>query len=247
MNSYNEYYINLMIKCDNGDESAINERESERWIKISEKIKFNDEFMNQIIKLSNDGNSFCMNTIAYMYYYGSGVEIDYCKSFEFFKKSSKKGNRNSMNNLGLMYHNCIGTHVDYQKAKKMYEKSINRGNLSALEDLARMYEKGHGVTKNYYKSAEMYKMNRYWKDFVRVINKIFLQNDADIDIESLKNLICDTDDKIYDEISTGRYIMIFKKGIQNEQQIARREIAKTVLLTKKIPIEIINNEINSRI
>lgn len=58
-----------------------------------------------------------------MYAYGVGVEQDYAKAAEWFKKAAEQGNAGAQFNLGRMYEVGDGVEQDSVKAADCYKKA----------------------------------------------------------------------------------------------------------------------------
>ncbi|GBC22406.2 kinase-like domain-containing protein [Rhizophagus irregularis DAOM 181602=DAOM 197198] len=87
---------------------------------------------------------------------GKGVEKDYNKAFESFKKSAEGGYLGGIMMLGHCYDVGIGTSIDKQKAFKLYQNAANLGHDVAQTNLAIMYEYGDGITKDIDKAIYWY-------------------------------------------------------------------------------------------
>ena len=62
-----------------------------------------------------------------MYLYGDGVDQNYEKAFELFKRAAEAGNVESMHNLGAMYDNGDGVPQDKAKALEWFAKAEAAG------------------------------------------------------------------------------------------------------------------------
>ena len=58
-----------------------------------------------------------------MYQHGKGVEQNYNKARELYKKAVDLGNSTAMYNLGHMYHYGEGVEQNYNKACELYKKA----------------------------------------------------------------------------------------------------------------------------
>lgn len=70
------------------------------------------------------GNVVAMTNLAYIYYYGFGVELDYKKAYHLFMKGFLMGSDESAYKIGDMYRYGYYVDVDYDMAFNMYLKSI---------------------------------------------------------------------------------------------------------------------------
>ena len=86
------------------------------------------------------------------YQRGYGVERDFLKATEYYKKSSELGNAMPHNNLAWLYQKGNGVEQNYTRAIELYKKS------SAFNNLAFMYSEGHEVKRDHSKAVELYKI-----------------------------------------------------------------------------------------
>lgn len=245
MESCNTYYINLLISCENGDQDALDEMDMDYMRDRQKKIIFNEELIEKITELSDNGNSHAISALGTFYCHGCSVPMNKQKGKELYKKAIMKGNVYATVNLGIWYRD----NGYIEKAKKLFETAIEMGNIDALillEAMCHSHIGHHNIAPMHVKAAKLFKAKKCWCKFSNAISNIF-EYYSETDIECLKELICDTDDEIYSDVIMEAAILIFKKSIQHERLITRKEISKTILRTKNIPIEIIDNEINSKI
>lgn len=83
-----------------------------------------------------------------LYYYGRGVEQDYGKAFEYFRKGAEADGASSYNWLGSMYYNGEGVEKDPEKALQCYLKAENiylGSNKSNNERVVSMLKKYDGT------------------------------------------------------------------------------------------------------
>ena len=83
-----------------------------------------------------------------IYYNGHGVEKDYKKAFEWFKRASDKGYTNATRIVGRMYYNGEYVEKDYEKAFQYTMRAVEEGDNYAMTMLGSMYLYGEGVEKN---------------------------------------------------------------------------------------------------
>ncbi len=95
--------------------------------------KKKDELNKLFIKAQKDPTA--QFQLGVKYYAGKGIEQDYNKAFEYFKKSAEAGNVNAQYNLAVMYEDGLGTEKDINKAIKWYKKSAEYENEDAKEAL----------------------------------------------------------------------------------------------------------------
>lgn len=132
-----------------------------------EKIKFeldmNDsiivQYMNflELKRNAEQGNDVAQFKLGLMYENGKGIEQNYKKAIEWYKKAAEQGYVDAQFHLGNMY--CIGLGVvqDLEKAFEWYKKAAEHGIVYAQYSLGAMYERGKGVEQNYEKAFEWYK------------------------------------------------------------------------------------------
>jgi hypothetical protein len=87
---------------------------------------------------------------------GSGVDRDYRKAREWFKKAADEGNSDAMYGLGDLYKNGgSGIDRDYYEAHEWYKKAADKGNAWGLYNLGDLYMKKDWVP-NYQKARECF-------------------------------------------------------------------------------------------
>ena len=85
---------------------------------------------------ANEGNNASVFDVATMYWKGWGVEKDYRKAIEYFKKLSDTGSAHATFVIGE-----ILASIDLSEAITYYEKAIQLGNKVAKERLDEIFEK----------------------------------------------------------------------------------------------------------
>ena len=85
---------------------------------------------------ANEGNNAAVFDVATMYWKGWGVEKDYRKAIEYFKKLSDTGSAHATFVIGE-----ILASIDVSEAIAYYEKAIQLGNKVAKERLDEIFEK----------------------------------------------------------------------------------------------------------
>lgn len=84
-----------------------------------------------------------------MYYNGHGVEQNYTKAFEWFKKAADQDYSVGQYFLGVMYGDGLGVDQNYAKALEWYEKSAEQNESDAQFNLGWMYYEGKGTEQSY--------------------------------------------------------------------------------------------------
>ena len=92
--------------------------------------------------------------LAYKFYLGKEVTLNYSKAAELFKVAAKAGNSDAQFALGVMHQNGQGVPINYMDAAKWYEKAARQDNPNAQYLLGLSYKEGSGVAKD---PAEAYK------------------------------------------------------------------------------------------
>lgn len=98
-----------------------------------------------------------LNKIGDDYYFGRGVEKDYSKACEYYRRAAELGYADAQNNLGIMYRNGWGVAPDYAEALKWYRKGAEQGNAAAQNSLGVMYRYGYGVNVDYAEAVKWYR------------------------------------------------------------------------------------------
>lgn len=115
-------------------------------------------------KLSANGNADASYELGLRYYKGIGTEIDYEKAKTFFETSINQGGVAGSYYLGMMYYNGKGTPTNHVKAKEWFEKSAADNNVFSSYYLGKIYYWGDGVEKDYEKATQ-YKNDILGKPF----------------------------------------------------------------------------------
>lgn len=113
-----------------------------------------DERINKLISDATVGDIDAMNTLAYYYFNGFGVEQDYEKSLELSIRSAEGGNLASMFNVGYNYYHGFTSDVNYELAIEWYQKAADEMFPKALNALGHMYYEGLGVEQDIDKAVE---------------------------------------------------------------------------------------------
>lgn len=191
------------------------------------KEKFYEKFA-KASNLANEGDADGQYDLGEIYFTGYekyGIEGDYKKAFEYFKKAADKQHDKALNMLGFMY---AEVYKNDEEAYKWYKKAMARGNKSApinLEDVCkRLKEKGYSFDGdgNYYR----YEQNQNQKGFQEE------KQDKNIKVENEKNKISQL---IYSAAKSGldlnleeitlNFNEIFEKKKQREESNHSYEIA----------------------
>ena len=72
------------------------------------------------------------------YFYGRGVEQDYAKAMEWYRKAADQQLADAQHNIGALYENGWGVAKDLDQAKVWYQKAANNGDAFAKAALQRL-------------------------------------------------------------------------------------------------------------
>ena len=103
------------------------------------------------------GNAEWQNNQGEKYYYGDGVEQDYDKAAEWYRKAAKRGYAEAQNSLGYCYQCGLGVEQDYDKAVEWYRKAAEQDFAPGQNSLGYCYQCGLGVEQDYDKAVEWYR------------------------------------------------------------------------------------------
>ncbi len=95
-------------------------------------------------------------TLGLMYYYGLGVEQDYCQAHPLFRKAAEQGDARAQRYLGMMYDDGQGVAKDETMAAEWYRKAAEQGDVLAQCELGKKYAGGRGVGKDVIEAAQWY-------------------------------------------------------------------------------------------
>ena len=107
-----------------------------------------EEFFERVLSFAEQGDVDAMDFVGVLYAIGNGVEENYYKSFEWFKKSADSGNTVAMDHLAGCYRDGRGTQKNLIKAVEWYQKAAELGEIESMVTLGAMYFRGEGVVKN---------------------------------------------------------------------------------------------------
>lgn len=123
-----------------GDVFDHDENEAERWYRKQAEL---------LHKLTNTSTVHRFPfELAQMYEEGKGVDQDYKKAAEYYKKSAEKGNNEAQYFIGEMLYQGRNIKRDFKEALKWFRKAAEQGNAEAALRVAEMICKGHGIARN---------------------------------------------------------------------------------------------------
>ena len=112
---------------------------------------------------AENGNKFAMFSLANIYYYGNGTDVDYFKAFNYYKESADKGCTHSYYRLGYMFRNGMGCVKNTKESDAWFAKMISLySSDKKLQNgfncyrLGQLYEKGWGTEIDFDKAKEYY-------------------------------------------------------------------------------------------
>jgi len=100
-------------------------------------------------RLAEAGEAVAQAHLGYMYYTGEGVNRDYGKAVEWFRKAAAQGNADAQYNLAVAYAFGEGVEQDYKQAADWYRKAAEQGHAVARYSLGLSYTYGEGVEQDY--------------------------------------------------------------------------------------------------
>lgn len=106
-----------------------------------------DNFLS-IIKEANDGDADAQGALGSMYGRGIYVDLDYDKSFYWWKKAAENGVANAQGKIGALYALGCGVAQNYELAYYWTRKAVENGSELAMAELAKYYLNGEGTEKN---------------------------------------------------------------------------------------------------
>jgi len=253
MEHNNEYLIDLLVRCHNGDKNAIKEYGKLRWKDLQKKITFDEVFIKKMYELSEKDNSYALNILGLMHHYGDGVTTDRVRTKELYEQAGEKGNGIALFNLAVMYYDGNDTEDDFIKAKKLFEQAVEKGVDTAICSLAVMYCNGHGTEQNFITAKELFEKaiekgdvtallhlgNMYYigydgkKDCVKTIELYEQAIKKGIDFAMIQLARVYSDDE--DGTNDLKAIELYKKFIENnvDNHIALEELSSIYVTSDK--------------
>lgn len=120
--------------------------------------------LDKIIKEADQGDAYAQYNLANGYFNGYwGIEQNYKKAVELYKKAAEQGHPLATFKLGEIYANGKGVQKDhieaaewYKKAAKIYIKEAEQGDVYSQVQLGDMYYKGLGLSRDYSEALKWY-------------------------------------------------------------------------------------------
>jgi hypothetical protein len=97
---------------------------------------------------ANQDHELAICRLAYFYENGFGVDRDYKRAAELYRRAIKKDNAYAYGALGWLYDYGLGVDKDIGKAHEYYELAAQKGNSNAQRNLGNMLYLGRGVPKD---------------------------------------------------------------------------------------------------
>ena len=88
------------------------------------------------------GNPVGQSGLGLMYLHGKGVDQDYKKAFDYFRKAAEQNWVDGQLQLGNMYYHGLGVNPDYKMAVKYFNLASQSGHILAFYNLADMHATG---------------------------------------------------------------------------------------------------------
>ena len=101
---------------------------------------------------AEQGDASSQYHLAFMFYDGEGVDLNYDEAFKWFHKSAEQEFAAAQYNVATMYKMGKGVEADDAKAVEWLKKAAENGNQMAQLGLGTVYESGILVEKDYVKS-----------------------------------------------------------------------------------------------
>lgn len=103
--------------------------------------------------LAENGDASAQYNMGVLYDQGYGVEQDYAKARQWYKKAAAQRYGRAEHNLGIMYEAGKGVPRDPSKAAHWFRRGADDGQAASQNNLAVLYMKGEGVPQNTGKAA----------------------------------------------------------------------------------------------
>ncbi|RHZ88949.1 hypothetical protein Glove_19g311 [Diversispora epigaea] len=121
---------------------------------VSEIIDTSSFNSSSLKKLYYINKEFSTISLAEMYLYGLGVEMDTKKAFQIYSKLADKGSHVALNTVAYCYNNGLGVEKNEKKAFELYLKSAEKGDVVAQSNVSWCYFNGIGIEKDVTKSFQ---------------------------------------------------------------------------------------------
>lgn len=105
------------------------------------------------------GNTRDCGLLGFFYYSGRGVEQDYARAAEFYRRACSGGSDDFAlfcSNLGHMYENGRGVEQDYAQAALLQQQACGAGYAGSCTSLGTMYINGRGLMQDYAQASVLF-------------------------------------------------------------------------------------------
>ena len=106
-----------------------------------------EEEVKNLGDLAEEGDFHAQYQLAFMYYYGDGVERNVEEAFDWYRRSAEQGHTLAQHELAGMYGRGEGITQSFQDAFYWYKRAAE-SHVSAQYELAFMYLKGEGTKRD---------------------------------------------------------------------------------------------------
>ena len=113
-----------------------------------------EQAIKNLKEKAEQGDPLAQNNLSMKYYYGTGMEQDKEKAFEWVLQSAKQGFAPAQHAVAVMHLKGTGVEQDKEKAFEWMLQSAKQGNAPAQHTIAQMYLKGEGVEQNKEKTTK---------------------------------------------------------------------------------------------
>ncbi|KAJ3407880.1 hypothetical protein HDU80_007510 [Chytriomyces hyalinus] len=116
--------------------------------------------------LLGDDSSAAMQSLAYLYDNGIGVEQSDTLSLQYYLDAAKFEEANALYFLGHKYATGKGVEQDYTKAIEFYERATKQNSPAAMTILGYLLSEGKGCIKDFVRSAALFQQSAALGDAV---------------------------------------------------------------------------------
>ena len=110
----------------------------------------------RLIKKAESGDPEAQDRLGDCYKHGYGMEKDWAKAVEWYRKSAAQGNAAAQRSLGYCYDYGEGIEQDKENAVYWYKKAAEGGDVDAIRNLGNCYYFATGVEQDFDKAAYWY-------------------------------------------------------------------------------------------
>lgn len=107
----------------------------------------------KFMEVADKNDHRAMYALGSMYAAGRGVQRDFTKAFELFRRAARYGRLDARYKLGIMYQEGLGIKKDNKRAARIFYSTANKGYGPAQFRLGMCYANGIGVQQDPVKAA----------------------------------------------------------------------------------------------